>query len=104
MPKSLTVDALNGRFVNVNYKPPECSDQDNCVGSGFRHRLKRYRRMKTMLTSILLCLVSLPALLRAQTFDNSANGTFKGVYYLRHVLLSGVDQTTGAIGRARSLI
>ncbi len=60
--------------------------------------------MKTMLTSILLCLVSLPALLRAQNFDNSANGAFKGVYYLRHVLLSGVDQTTGTIGRARSLI
>jgi uncharacterized protein (TIGR03437 family) len=60
--------------------------------------------MKTLTTSTLLCLVSLSALLRAQTFDNSANATFKGAYYLRHVLLSGVDQKTGAIARARSLI
>ena len=43
-------------------------------------------------------------ILGGQTFDKSANGSFKGNYYLRQVLLSGIDANTGAIGRSRSLI
>lgn len=43
-------------------------------------------------------------ILGAQTFDTSANASFKGNYYVRQVLLSGIDARTGAIGRARSLI
>ncbi|MGI8744548.1 MAG: hypothetical protein ACR2NN_18640 [Bryobacteraceae bacterium] len=48
--------------------------------------------------------LAMAALLGGQTFDKSATGNFHGNYYLRQVLLSGIDTNTGAIGRARSLI
>src|SRR5690349_12002155 len=40
--------------------------------------------------------------LPAQTADTSANGTLTGDYFVRHVILSGVQQT-GGIGRARAI-
>jgi hypothetical protein len=36
--------------------------------------------------------------------DSSANASFKGTYYFRHIALSGLNPTTGAIGQARSVL
>ncbi len=60
----------------------------------------RIIRMRTIIGCTLLSV----GILGAQTFDTSANASFKGNYYLRQLLLSGVNDKTGAIGRARSLI
>ncbi len=57
--------------------------------------------MRIVLGSALLSI----GILGAQNFpDNSGNSSFKGNYYLRQVLLSGIDTTTGTVGRARSLM
>jgi len=40
----------------------------------------------------------------AQNVDSSANASLNGAYAVRHVLVSGLDQNTSAIGEARSLI
>ena len=60
--------------------------------------------MRILSAAALPCLGLAVGILAGQTFDNSANGTFKGTYYLRQVLLSGINTNTGAIGRARSVI
>jgi uncharacterized protein (TIGR03437 family) len=41
--------------------------------------------------------------LSAQTVDSSANSTLKGTYYLRQLLVSNINPSTGVIGRGRSL-
>ncbi len=60
--------------------------------------------MNRSLTSIVFLLTPFWGGLKAQTFDSSANGTFKGSYYVRQLLFSNIDPTTGAVGRARSLL
>lgn len=60
--------------------------------------------MKSFFGSALLCASALLTPLCAQTFDTSANATLKGAYFVRQLLLSSVDATSGAIGRARSLL
>ena len=62
--------------------------------------MTKISHLKRLVGCALLALV----VLGAQTFDKSANNTFKGTYYLRQVLLSGIDTTTGVIGRSRGLI
>jgi uncharacterized protein (TIGR03437 family) len=47
--------------------------------------------------------ISAPAQNLGQNFDTSGNGTLKGAYFVRHILLSNINQTTSAAGRARSL-
>src|SRR5437588_8121353 len=39
-----------------------------------------------------------------QDFDNSGNGTVKGAYFVRQVLLANLDPKTSAVGRATSII
>src|SRR5690348_4157517 len=60
--------------------------------------------MRTNVVWCVLAVAGISALLNAQSFDNSANATLKGTYFVRQVLLSNVDAGTGAIGQARSLI
>ncbi|MDQ2950423.1 MAG: hypothetical protein M3Y27_31535 [Acidobacteriota bacterium] len=62
--------------------------------------MTKISHLKRLVGCALLALV----VLGAQTFDKSANSTFKGTYYLRQVLLSGIDTNTGVIGRSRGLI
>jgi uncharacterized protein (TIGR03437 family) len=50
---------------------------------------------------ILGVVLGIPAF--AQTFDTSGNGTLKGDYFVRQVLVMNLDQNTSAIGRAVSL-
>lgn len=40
----------------------------------------------------------------AQSFDSSADGNLFGDYFVREVMLSNVDQSTSAAGRARSIV
>ncbi len=60
--------------------------------------------MNRSLLSTVLFLAPIWAGLEAQTFDSSANATFKGAYYVRQLLFSNIDPATGAVGRARSLL
>jgi len=60
--------------------------------------------MRTKVVLRVLAIAGFSALLNAQSFDNSANATLKGTFFVRQVLLSNVDAGTGAIGQARSLI
>ena len=62
--------------------------------------MTKISNLKRLAGATLLAL----GVLGAQTFDKSANSTFKGTYYLRQVLLSGIDTNTGVIGRSRALI
>ena len=39
-----------------------------------------------------------------QDFDNSGNGTVKGAYFVRQVLLANLDPKTSAVGRATGII
>ncbi len=51
---------------------------------------------------LALLLFGIP--LAAQDFDASANGTLKGDYFVRQVLVTNFDQVTSAVGRAISII
>jgi uncharacterized protein (TIGR03437 family) len=57
---------------------------------------------KVGLTSVLCGMIGISGF--AQNVDSSANSSLSGAYAVRQVFLSGVDQTTSAIGRARSII
>jgi uncharacterized protein (TIGR03437 family) len=60
--------------------------------------------MRVLAVLAFLCSGILPGYLKSQdVLDNSANATFKGNYFLRHVLLS-VNPDSGAITRARSIL
>jgi uncharacterized protein (TIGR03437 family) len=49
-------------------------------------------------------IVLVAATASAQSFDNSADGNLFGDYFVREVMLSNVDQSTSAVGRARSIV
>ena len=54
------------------------------------------------LSTVLCGMFGISAL--AQNIDASANSSLSGTYAVRQVFLSGIDQNTSAIGRARSII
>lgn len=61
---------------------------------------------KSLGVALVLCgilSISAPAQNLGQSFDSSGNGTLKGPYFVRQILLSNINQTTSAVGRARSL-
>jgi len=58
-------------------------------------------RLVTILYGVLS--ISAPAQ-NFQNFDSSGNGTVKGAYFVRQVLLANLDQTTSAIGRAIGIL
>src|SRR5437660_1229469 len=62
-------------------------------------------RMMTARLAILCGVLSVSASAQNfQNFDTSGNGTVKGAYFVRQVLLANLDQKTSAIGRATSII
>jgi len=54
------------------------------------------------LSTVLCGMIGISAL--AQNIDKSANSSLTGAYAVRQVFLSGLDSTTSAIGRARSIL
>lgn len=65
-------------------------------------RLPAFLKRSAGLAAFLCGTIGISAL--AQNIDSSANSSLNGAYAVRHVLLSGLDQNTSAIGEARSLI
>jgi uncharacterized protein (TIGR03437 family) len=55
------------------------------------------------MTNLVVGLVVVGITASAQSFDSSADGNLFGDYFVREVMLSNVDQTSSAVGRARSV-
>jgi uncharacterized protein (TIGR03437 family) len=109
MAKRLPIFILMAKRLPVFFKSAKAAiprrDTEREFGIGHSPSLSVLRvffKRSAGLAAVLCGTIGISAL--AQSVDNSANSSLNGMYAVRHVLVSGLDSNTSAIGEARSII